>query len=80
MKSKAEFIYVYTGIGIFYFNPQININGDWTKLKPLHTEGQGLPRGGALTTNYSTFPYPLELDLSTLLVLFGELDLNLITT
>ena len=45
MKSKAEFIYIYTGIGGFFFNPQMNIEGRWTNLHPLRTEGQGLPDG-----------------------------------
>ncbi|MBC8172731.1 MAG: hypothetical protein H7X71_02395 [Chitinophagales bacterium] len=34
--------YVYGGIGLFYFNPQANLNGQWIELQPLGTEGQGL--------------------------------------
>lgn len=33
--------YVLGGIGIFSFNPQANLNGNWINLQPLRTEGQG---------------------------------------
>ncbi len=33
--------YLFGGYGIFRFNPQAEINGQWYNLKPLHTEGQG---------------------------------------
>jgi hypothetical protein len=35
--------YAVGGIGLFKFNPQANLNGQWVDLKPLHTEGQGFP-------------------------------------
>ncbi len=46
-KSRAYEIIGFIGIGGFYFNPKgrNHINGVWTKLEPLHTEGQGLPGG-----------------------------------
>jgi hypothetical protein len=43
--TKADFFYVFSGISGFYFNPQTKINGSWTNLRPLKTEGQGLPGG-----------------------------------
>jgi len=33
--------YLLGGIGWFHFNPQADLNGKWTDLQPLHTEGQG---------------------------------------
>lgn len=33
--------YITGGIGIFKFNPQAALNGQWVALQPLHTEGQG---------------------------------------
>lgn len=37
-------IYFFGGAGFFYFNPEAQYtDGKWYKLKPLHTEGQGLP-------------------------------------
>jgi hypothetical protein len=36
-------LYVFAGIGASYFNPQgTDENGNWVKLAPLNTEGQGL--------------------------------------
>ncbi len=37
--------YVSAGAGVFYFNPKAELNGEWYALKPLGTEGQGLPNG-----------------------------------
>lgn len=37
-------IYFFGGFGLFYFNPEAQYyDGKWYKLKPLNTEGQGLP-------------------------------------
>lgn len=44
-RYKADLLYLFTGIGGTYFNPQANINGSWENLKDLRTEGQGLPGG-----------------------------------
>ncbi len=33
--------YIFAGGGIFTFNPQAEIDGQWYNLKPLNTEGQG---------------------------------------
>ena len=35
--------YVGLGIGLFHFNPQAPLNGQWIYLHPLHLEGQGFP-------------------------------------
>lgn len=32
--------YFFAGVGGFYTNPKANQNGDWVKLRPLHTEGK----------------------------------------
>lgn len=34
--------YLSLGIGVFRFNPQAELNGQWYPLQPLSTEGQGL--------------------------------------
>lgn len=44
-KNHNEQFYVFTGIGVSYFNPKANYNGSWTALRPLKTEGQGLADG-----------------------------------
>ena len=33
--------YCILGIGIFKFDPEARLNGEWIKLRPLRTEGQG---------------------------------------
>lgn len=35
--------FIYFGVGLFYFNPQAELDGKWYDLQPLGTEGQGLP-------------------------------------
>ena len=44
-KSSNQYLYVFMGIGMFYYNPQALYNGQWVNLKALSTEGQGLPGG-----------------------------------
>lgn len=41
-KNRNEQIYLFTGVGVNYFEPKANYNGKWVKLRPLNTEGQGL--------------------------------------
>ncbi|MEO8066538.1 MAG: DUF6089 family protein [Flavobacteriales bacterium] len=45
VKSKRIGLYVFAGIGGFYFNPKAQVNNGYVALRPLHTEGQGLPGG-----------------------------------
>lgn len=42
MRERNDQLYVFGGIGINYFNPKANYNGEWIALRPLGTEGQGL--------------------------------------
>lgn len=45
--------YLFVGIGGFYFNPEGRYtNGEWYDLRPLSTEGEGLPGG---PSTYSSF-------------------------
>jgi len=46
--------YVFAGIGGLYFNPQGQfINGVWYNLRPLHTEGEGMPGGPKEYTQFA---------------------------
>lgn len=38
--------YVSLGIAIFHFDPKAEYNGEWVRLRPLGTEGQGIPGYG----------------------------------
>ncbi len=42
-KNNNEQIYLFSGIGVTYFNPKGNYYGQWLPLRPLRTEGQGFP-------------------------------------
>ncbi|MBL7963915.1 MAG: hypothetical protein JNM31_08715 [Flavobacteriales bacterium] len=44
--------YFFAGIGGFWFDPKAKYNGNWVQLKPLGTEGQGLPDGPEEYRNY----------------------------
>lgn len=44
-KSTTGGFYIFGGLSGFIFSPQTKINGKWTNLRPLKTEGQGLPGG-----------------------------------
>jgi len=60
MRPKSDVLYIFSGISGFYFNPQTQINGDWTNLRPLRTEGQGLPGG---VEEYGKFNYGIPFGL-----------------
>jgi hypothetical protein len=38
-------LYFFGGVGVFHFNPKAQFDGTWVELRPLGTEGQGLPDG-----------------------------------
>lgn len=63
-KDKTQHLYLFTGASLTYFNPQAKINGTWTNLRPLKTEGQGLP-GGADPYLPFTFVIPLGIGIKT---------------
>lgn len=50
MKGVSHGVFGFVGVGGFYFNPK-SLSG--VKLKPLNTEGQGLPGGAKKYSNYS---------------------------
>ncbi|GAB5538956.1 MAG: hypothetical protein Salg2KO_10590 [Salibacteraceae bacterium] len=50
--------YLSAGAGLFYFNPKAQFNNEWYALKPLNTEGQGLP-GGPEPYRRTSFVFPL---------------------
>ncbi len=56
--NKRHNIYLFTGISMFRFNPQGELNGEWYDLQPLSTEGQGL-EGGAKPYKLYSFSIPM---------------------
>lgn len=58
MNDKNMQTYIFSGIGIMLFNPKAFYNGAWVPLKPLRTEGQGLPGGPKEYKRYTaTIPF-----------------------
>lgn len=54
MKNRSWDFTFFVGIGGFYFNPKgRDALGRWVELKPLHTEGQGLPGGPKQYSNFA---------------------------
>ena len=50
-KSSRVGLYVFGGVGGFYFDPRTQFNNSWVRLQPLSTEGQGLTGGAAEYSN-----------------------------
>lgn len=58
MRDKNDQFYVFAGVGATYYNPKAMYQGKWTALRPLKTEGQGLP-GGAKPYSPVTLAIPM---------------------
>lgn len=76
-KTNSEVIYLFTGISGVFFNPQGNINGTWTNLQPLKTEGQGLP-GGADEYSRLTVAIPFGVGVKIGIGRFWRIGLEVI--
>lgn len=61
-KSSRVGFYIFGGIGGFYFEPKAQFNNAWVNLRPLGTEGQGLP-GGAETYNNMQICIPMGIGI-----------------
>lgn len=61
-KSSRVGLYLFAGVGGFYFDPRAQFNNAWVRLKPLSTEGQGLPGGPKEYSNYQ-FCIPMGLGI-----------------
>ena len=61
-KSSRVGLYLFAGVGGFYFDPKAQLNNAWIKLRPLGTEGQGLPDGPELYDQYQ-FCIPMGIGL-----------------
>lgn len=44
-KNGGSSLYVFVGLAAFHYNPKAYLDGEWIALRPLRTEGQGLPGG-----------------------------------
>jgi hypothetical protein len=62
-KYKGATMYLFAGIGGFHYNPKTLLDGQWIPLRPLRTEGQGLPGGPDEYGKYSLC-IPLGISIS----------------
>lgn len=51
-RSSQVGLYIFAGVSGFYFDPRARFNNEWIRLKPLGTEGQGLPNGAEEYSNF----------------------------
>jgi len=55
-------VYAFAGIGVMYFNPKAEYQGQFVALQPIGTEGQGLEGGGEKYNRITmTIPYGIGL-------------------
>ncbi|MBI1837027.1 MAG: hypothetical protein HYR91_07150 [Flavobacteriia bacterium] len=45
LRDHNDQMYAFVGIGVLAYIPKAQYQGSWHKLRPLHTEGQGMPGG-----------------------------------
>jgi len=46
-RVRGAYFTAFAGLGLFHFNPKAYVQEQWVELRPLRTEGQGLPNGPA---------------------------------
>jgi hypothetical protein len=63
-KYKGSSFHIFGGLGGFYYNPRTLLDGQWVELRPLRTEGQGLPDGPDMYKRISLC-LPIGVGLST---------------
>lgn len=73
MKNRNEQVYLFTGLGVNYFNPKAQFNGSWVALRPLNTEGQGSNESFTAYTPDGNEDYtpPSQYSLVTATIPFG---------
>lgn len=52
-KNRKVTAYLFSGIGVFYYNPKEELNGKWYSVRQYHVEGQGLPGGPKQFSNFN---------------------------
>lgn len=60
-KAGGSSFFLFAGVGVFHHNPKAMVEGEWVALRPLRTEGQGLPGG---PDEYSRFSVSLPVGAS----------------
>lgn len=69
-------IYAFGGIGLMYFNPKAEYQGQWVALQPIGTEGQGLP-GQPDKYRRTTFTIPYGIGIGKSLDRYWSINVEL---
>ena len=75
-KARTWEYTLFAGVAGFYFNPKGRnpLTGEWVKLYPLHTEGQGLPGG---PPQYSRFAISIPMGAAARMLINKEWSVGL---
>lgn len=73
-KPKGGVLYGFVGVGMTYYNPKANYDGEWVELRPLGTEGQNFADGPEPYSNFTPV-FPMGLGYRT--YLSSQLSLGL---
>ena len=73
-KSTRLGLYAFTGIAGFYYDPKAQFENTWVRLKPLGTEGQGLPGG---PDEYSNFSFGIPIGVGVRKALSKNMSMGL---
>lgn len=74
-RSLQMDLYLFAGVGLMYFNPKAEYQGEWVALQPLGTEGQGLP-GEDEKYNRTTFTIPYGIGIGKSLDRYWAVNLE----
>lgn len=73
-KSTRVGLYAFAGIAGLYFDPKAQFENTWVRLKPLGTEGQGLPEGAP---EYDNFTWGIPMGVGVRKALSKQMSLGL---
>lgn len=65
-RPKGGVLYGFVGVGMTYYNPKANYNGEWIELRSLGTEGQNFSDGPEPYSNFTPV-FPMGLGYRTYL-------------
>ncbi len=73
-KSTRIGLYAFAGIAGFHFDPKAQFQNTWVRLKPMGTEGQGLPGG---PEEYSNFAFGIPVGIGVRKALSKQMSIGL---
>lgn len=74
--NKSSQLYLFAGVGAFFYNPKAKYDGKWEALRPLGTEGQNMAYGPEPYKWYS-FSVPVGIGFKTTINRYWRLGFEL---